>query len=136
MGSWKWVSIPSWVTSTSGLNAPMRGGTTSRSAHRYTSSPVYGKRGTFTENPRPAPDPVKLAGQFAEWVRGETLPGRMLANLKTGRMPEVLAAAGDGATGLVELWQGWERGKVVPLEVAQGLADGGLVDLLGDLAEA
>ncbi|GIT47105.1 MAG: hypothetical protein Ct9H300mP12_16900 [Acidimicrobiales bacterium] len=42
---------------------------------------------------RPAPDPVKLAGQFAEWTRGETLVGRMLANLKTGRLPEVLAAA-------------------------------------------
>ena len=88
------------------------------------------------ENSRPAPDPAKLAGQFVEWVRGETLPGRMLANLKTGRLPEVLAAAGDGATDLAELWQGWERGKVLPLEVAQGLADGGLLDLLGDLDEA
>ena len=95
-----------------------------------------GMEDVAAENPRPAPDPAKLAGQFAEWVRGETLPGRMLANLKTGRLPEVLAAAGDGATGLAELWQGWERGKVVPPEVAQGLADGGLVDLLGDLAEA
>jgi hypothetical protein len=91
---------------------------------------------TADENPRPEPDPAKLAGQFTEWVRGETLPGRMLANLKTGRMPEVLAAAGDAATDLDEIWQGWERGKLLPLEVAQGLADGGLVDLLGDLAEA
>ena len=48
----------------------------------------------------------------------------------------MLAAAGDGATDLAELWQGWERGKVLPLEVAQGLADGGLLDLLGNLDEA
>ncbi|MBC8364598.1 MAG: hypothetical protein H8E59_06320 [Actinobacteria bacterium] len=88
------------------------------------------------ENLRPEPDPAKLAGQFAEWVRGETLPGRMLANLKTGRMPEVLAAAGDGATALSELWRGWEQGNVGPLDLAQGLADGGIADLLGDLAEA
>ncbi len=86
--------------------------------------------------PRPAPDPAKLAGQFDEWVRGEALPGRMLANLKTGRLPELLATSGDRAAGLAELWQGWEKGTTVPLEVAQGLADGGLTDLLADLAEA
>lgn len=92
------------------------------------------------DDPRPAPDPAKLAGQFDEWVRGETLPGRMLANLKTGRLPELLATSGDRggdrAADLAELWQGWEKGTTVPLEVAQGLADGGLTDLLADLAEA
>ena len=88
---------------------------------------------------RPAPDPVKLAGQFDEWVRGETLVGRMLANLKTGRMPEVLAGAADGphadrVAPLVVLWDGWERGKTIPLEVAEGLRDGGLERLLADLS--
>ena len=87
---------------------------------------------------RPGPDPAKLAGQFDEWIRGETLVGRMLANLKTGRMPEVLAAVADGPDGglalsLVELWNGWERGTTGPLEVAEGLRDGGLPQLLADL---
>ena len=91
---------------------------------------------------RPGPDPAKLAGQFDEWIRGETLVGRMLANLKTGRMPEVLAAVADGPDGglavpLVELGNGWERGATGPLEVAEGLRDGGLPQLLADVgAEA
>ena len=85
---------------------------------------------------RPAPDSAKLAGQFAEWTRGETLVGRMLANLKTGRLPEVLAAAALAAdegspdaevvAAITEWWQGWERGSIVPLEVAEGLRDAGL----------
>ncbi len=85
---------------------------------------------------RPAPDSAKLAGQFAEWTRGETLVGRMLANLKTGRLPEVLAAAALAAdegspdaevvAAISEWWQGWERGSIVPLEVAEGLRDAGL----------
>ncbi len=86
---------------------------------------------------RPAPDPVRLAGQFAEWVRGETLPGRMLANLKTGRLPDLLAAASDteGVETLREVWEGWERGRELPLEVARGLDEGGLAALLGELAD-
>ncbi len=91
------------------------------------------------EDRRPAADPVRLAGQFSEWVRGETLPGRMLANLKTGRLPEVLAAAADGphaerAAPLVELWEGWERGRTLPLDVARGLEQGGIEALLADLS--
>ena len=88
---------------------------------------------------RPAPDPVKLASQFDEWIRGETLVGRMLANLKTGRMPELLAGAAEGPQAeqvapLVVLWDGWERGRTIPLEVAEGLRNGGLKRLLTDLA--
>ncbi|GIS98762.1 MAG: hypothetical protein CM1200mP26_04750 [Acidimicrobiales bacterium] len=76
---------------------------------------------------RPPPDPVKLAGQFAEWTRGEPLVGRMLANLKTGGLPEVLAPAVDGpraeaAAALTAHWEGWEQGTTVPLEVAEGYA--------------
>jgi hypothetical protein len=38
----------------------------------------------------PPPDPVKLLSQWMEWERGETNPGRVMANLKTGGMREVL----------------------------------------------
>ncbi|MED6328569.1 MAG: hypothetical protein VYD46_06060 [Actinomycetota bacterium] len=89
---------------------------------------------------RPAPDPMKLASQFAEWTRGETLVGRMLANLKTGRLPEVLAAAVDGPRAeavavLTAHWEGWEKGTTVPLEVAEGLRDAGLEAFLADPTE-
>jgi hypothetical protein len=88
---------------------------------------------------RPEADPKKLAGQFDEWIRGETLVGRMLANLKTGRLPELLdAAAGSGgkpAETLAEVWNGWERGTTLPLPVAEGLRDGGLFQFLLDLGD-
>ncbi len=98
---------------------------------------------TGDEHPRPEPDPAKLAGQFTEWVRGETLPGRVLANLKTGRLPELLDAAAAGSGGkpaetLAEAWNGWERGTTLPLPVAEGLRDGGLFQFLlglGDVAQ-
>lgn len=44
----------------------------------------------------PPPDPAKLLSQWMEWERGETTPGRTLANLKTGGLPDLLASlAGD-----------------------------------------
>jgi len=91
-------------------------------------------------NRHPAPDPVKLASQFAEWTRGETPVGRMLANLKTGRLPEVLAAAVDGprpeaVAALTAHWEGWEQGITVPLEVAEGLRNAGLEAFLADPTE-
>ena len=89
---------------------------------------------------RPEADPKKLAGQFDEWIRGETLVGRMLANLKTGRLPELLDAAAAGSGGkpaetLAEVWNGWERGTTLPLAVAEGLRDGGLFQFLLDLGD-
>jgi len=39
---------------------------------------------------RPAPDPEKLLELWMEWERGETPPGRVLANLKTGGLRELL----------------------------------------------
>ena len=39
---------------------------------------------------RPEPNPVNLLEQWMEWERGETTPGRVMANLKTGGMPELL----------------------------------------------
>ena len=38
----------------------------------------------------PLPDPKKLLAQWMEWEKGETPPGRVLSNLKTGGMRELL----------------------------------------------
>lgn len=45
---------------------------------------------------RPPPDPVKLLAAWMEWERGETPPGRVISNLKTGGMREVLEALANG----------------------------------------
>lgn len=39
---------------------------------------------------RPAPDLQKLLAAWEEFERGEQLPGKVLANLKTAGLPEVL----------------------------------------------
>ena len=39
---------------------------------------------------RPPPDPVKLLAYWMEWEKGETPPGRVMSNLKTAGMKEVL----------------------------------------------
>tara|TARA_B100000902_G_scaffold18766_1_gene22466 strand:- start:342 stop:488 length:147 start_codon:yes stop_codon:yes gene_type:complete len=39
---------------------------------------------------RPKPDPAKLLAQWNEWESGETPPGRVISNLKTGGLPELL----------------------------------------------
>ena len=39
---------------------------------------------------RPAPDLSKLISAWDEWERGEQAPGKVLANLKTAGLPEVL----------------------------------------------
>ena len=38
----------------------------------------------------PPADPKKLLDHWMEWERGETTPGRVMANLKTGGLREVL----------------------------------------------
>jgi hypothetical protein len=40
---------------------------------------------------RPAPDLNKLIAAWEEFERGEQQPGRVLANLKTAGLPEVLS---------------------------------------------
>ena len=40
----------------------------------------------------PPPDPEKLLAQWMEWERGETPPGRVMSNLKTGGLPDLLRA--------------------------------------------
>jgi hypothetical protein len=45
----------------------------------------------------PKPDPAKLLGAWMDWEKGETLPGRTLANLKTAGMKDLLEALVDAA---------------------------------------
>lgn len=48
----------------------------------------------------PAADPAKLLQFWMEWERGEVTPGRVMANLKTGGLRQLLErlAGPDGAT--------------------------------------
>jgi len=50
---------------------------------------------------RPPPDPAKLLNAWMEWERGETPPGRVISNLKTAGLRDLLealvATAGDQA---------------------------------------
>ncbi len=39
----------------------------------------------------PPADPAKLLAFWNEWESGETTPGRVMANLKTAGLPELLA---------------------------------------------
>lgn len=44
---------------------------------------------------RPAPDITKLLAALEEWERGEQTPGKVLANLKTAGIVEVLTELRD-----------------------------------------
>lgn len=53
---------------------------------------------------RPPADPAKLLAKWMEWEKGEVAPGRVLADLKTAGMRDVLehlaaAAAAEAASG-------------------------------------
>ena len=39
---------------------------------------------------RPPSDPAKLLASWMEWEKGEITPGRVMADLKTGGLREVL----------------------------------------------
>jgi hypothetical protein len=45
----------------------------------------------------PIPDPHKLLAHWLEWERGDTPPGRVMSNLKTGGMRELLEALAEQA---------------------------------------
>jgi hypothetical protein len=45
----------------------------------------------------PPPDPARLLGYWEEWERGEVTPGRVMANLKTAGLPQLLRSLADGA---------------------------------------
>lgn len=46
----------------------------------------------------PPPDPAKLLSQWEEWERGETPPGRVMSNLKTAGLPDLLKALIEAAS--------------------------------------
>lgn len=39
---------------------------------------------------RPPPDPTRLLAHWMEWEKGEETPGRVIANLKTAGLRELL----------------------------------------------
>jgi hypothetical protein len=43
------------------------------------------------------PDPTKLLEAWMEWERGDTPPGRVMSNLKTGGLRELLEQLASGA---------------------------------------
>ena len=45
---------------------------------------------------KPTPDPAKLLGYWEEWERGDTPPGKVLSNLKTSGMPDLLKSLLEG----------------------------------------
>ena len=47
---------------------------------------------------KPAPDAAKLLGYWEEGEKGETPPGKVLANLKTAGMPELLRSLIEDAS--------------------------------------
>ena len=48
--------------------------------------------------PRPPADPSKLLSQWMAWERGEETPGRVMANLKTSGVRELLEALNEQAS--------------------------------------
>lgn len=83
---------------------------------------------------RPAPDPAKLLSVWDDWVRGDELPGRTMASLKTGEARQLLEAGGEATAAMLDVWQGWEKGRTVPADVLVTLRDAGFRDLLVSLA--
>ena len=84
-----------------------------------------------TNPDRPAPSPAKLLDQFNDWAAGTELPGRTMAYLKTGHLPDVLADLGsDEALSMLESWNGWEKGTTRPEIVLEALKEHGIVEVL------
>ena len=87
---------------------------------------------------RPAPSAKKLHTQFADWENGDELPGRTLAYLKTGFLPEVLEGLDptDAVANIQTAWGEWESGTTGPEAVLAELKAQGLGDLLSGLASS
>ncbi len=84
---------------------------------------------------RPPPEPAKLLHQWEAWERGDELPGRTMANLKTGEARDLLEAAGDEAAPLLAAWTRWEKGQSLPAEVLAALKEGGMRSFLAARVE-
>jgi len=46
--------------------------------------------GSLRHMDRPLPDPAKLLADWMEWEKGETPPGRVMSNLKTHGLRDLL----------------------------------------------
>jgi hypothetical protein len=57
---------------------------------------------------KPPPDPRKLLAYWMEWERGETPPGRVMSNMKTAGLRELLEHLGtpEGAARLTTMGDG------------------------------
>lgn len=89
-------------------------------------------------DPRPPVSPAKLLNQFTDWIEETELPGRTMSYLKTGMLHELLAEqpAESSAHVMLETWNGWEKGSVLPADVLAVLQSEGLEQLLSSLAES
>ncbi len=94
---------------------------------------------------RPPADPAKLLSSWTEWETGETPPGRVVSNLKTGGLRDVLDHVGtaegappDGVEPAEALaaWMEWEGGETPPGPVMTRLHEAGVRALLEELAAA
>jgi len=45
-----------------------------------------------------APDPAKLLADWEEWEKGVTPPGRVMSNLKTGGLRDLLRSLAEAAS--------------------------------------
>jgi hypothetical protein len=94
---------------------------------------------------RPPADPSKLLSAWTEWETGETPPGRVMSNLKTGGLRDVLDHVGTAEAAppegvqpaeALEAWMEWEGGQTAPGPVMERLHTAGLKALLAALASA
>ncbi len=87
---------------------------------------------------RPPPQPAKLLNIWEAWRRGESLPGRTMADLKLGGLRELLEADPDESTSQVLLasWMKWEKAQVGPGEVLAEMEAAGVDQALTRLATA
>ncbi|HEU5151983.1 MAG TPA: hypothetical protein VFU19_15910 [Iamia sp.] len=94
---------------------------------------------------RPPADPAKLLVTWGEWETGETPPGRVVSNLKTGGLRDVLDHVGTDAGAApqgvqpaeaLEAWMEWEGGQTPPAPVMERLHAAGVRALLEELAGA
>lgn len=91
---------------------------------------------------RPPADPAKLLSSLGEWETGETPPGRVVSNLKTGGLRDLLehvategpAPEGADPTEALAAWMEWEAGESPPGPVMARLHEAGVRPVLEALA--
>lgn len=54
--------------------------------------------GSLRTMDRPPPDPSKLLADWMEWERGETPPGKVIANLKTHGLRDLIETLVEAQT--------------------------------------